>query len=115
LILFSFSRFAMLSFILMVIVGFGDMLHTAASNTILQTITDDDKRGRVTSMYTISIVGIAPFGSLLIGELAKYLGITNTIIIGGVACLVGAFVFLRKIPELKQNSKQVLRISNYDT
>ena len=115
LILFSFSRFAMLSFILMVIVGFGDMLHTAASNTILQTITDDDKRGRVTSMYTISIVGIAPFGSLLIGELAKYLGITNTIIIGGVACLVGALVFLRKLPELKQDSKQVLPISNYDT
>lgn len=109
LILFSFSRFPVLSFILMVIVGFGDMLHTAASNTILQTITDDDKRGRVTSMYTISIVGIAPFGSLLIGELAKYLGITHTIIIGGVACLAGALVFLRKLPELKEHTQRVLR------
>lgn len=102
LILFSFTNFLMFSFILMIVVGFGDMLHTSASNTLLQNITDDDKRGRVMSIYTMSIVGIAPFGSLLIGELAKSIGTTITILIGGAACIIGALVFLRKLPELKK-------------
>lgn len=102
LILFSFSSFLLLSFVLMIIVGFGDMLHTAASNTILQTITDDDKRGRVMSFYTMAIVGIAPFGSLLVGELGKAIGTPNTIIIGGATCILGALIFLGKLPELKK-------------
>ena len=102
LILFSFSRFYLFSFILMIVIGFGDMLHTSASNTILQTITDDDKRGRVMSFYTMAIVGIAPFGSLLVGELAKILGTPNTIMIGGVTCIIGALIFLRKLPDLKK-------------
>jgi MFS family permease len=102
LILFSFTHFPILSFILMIAVGFGDMLHTSASNTMLQNITDDDKRGRVMSIYTMSIVGIAPFGSLLIGELAKSLGTTITILIGGAACIIGALIFLRKLPDLKK-------------
>ena len=102
LILFSFTHFPILSFILMIAVGFGDMLHTSASNTMLQNISDDDKRGRVMSIYTMSIVGIAPFGSLLIGELAKSLGTTITILIGGAACIIGALIFLRKLPDLKK-------------
>lgn len=102
LILFSFSRFYLFSFIFMIVIGFGDMLHTAASNTILQTITDDDKRGRVMSFYTMAIVGIAPFGSLVVGELAKILGTPNTIMIGGVTCIIGALIFLRKLPDLKK-------------
>jgi len=54
------------------------------------------------SIYTMSIVGIAPFGSLLIGELAKSLGTTITILIGGAACIIGALIFLRKLPDLKK-------------
>ena len=102
LILFSFTHFQVFSFILMIVVGFGDMLHTSASNTMIQTITDDDKRGRVMSIYTMAIVGIAPFGSLLVGELAKSIGTPNTIIIGGATCIIGALIFLRKLPDLKK-------------
>ena len=107
LILFSFSRFYLFSFILMIVIGFGDMLHTAASNTILQTITDDDKRGRVMSFYTMAIVGIAPFGSLLVGELAKVIGTPNTILIGGITCIIGALIFLKKLPDLKKLVRHV--------
>jgi MFS family permease len=77
------------------------MLHTASSNTILQTITDDDKRGRVMSFYTMAIMGTAPFGSLIAGFLAKTIGTPETILIGGVSCVIGALFFLRKLPELK--------------
>jgi MFS family permease len=101
LITFSLSRYYPLSLFLMVITGLGMMLHTASSNTILQTITDDDKRGRVMSFYAMAIMGTAPFGSLMAGGLAKLIGAPNTILVGGVACIIGAIFFFRKLPELK--------------
>jgi len=102
LIILSFSRSISVSLMLMIIIGAGMMLHTASSNTILQTITDDDKRGRVMSFYALAIMGTAPFGSLLAGSLAKIIGTPYTILIGGISCVVGAFVFYRKLPELKR-------------
>jgi MFS family permease len=102
LVALSFSRNFPVSLLLMVIIGVGMMLHTASSNTIIQTITDDDKRGRVMSFYTIAIMGTAPFGSLLAGSLAKIIGTPYTILIGGISCIIGAFFFYRKLPELKR-------------
>jgi len=97
----SFSRIFPVSLILMVFVGLGMMMQTAASNTILQTITDDDKRGRVMSFYTMAIMGTAPFGSLLAGSMAKMIGTPFTIFAGGLTCIIGALFFMRKLPELK--------------
>lgn len=103
LIAFAFSRWLWLSFILMFVVGFGMMQQMAGSNTILQTISPDDKRGRVMSYYTVSIVGMAPFGSLLSGWLAARIGAPLALAIGGAFCLAGAGLFalrLRRIREL---------------
>jgi len=97
----SFSRIFPLSLILMIFIGLGMMMQTAASNTILQTITDDDKRGRVMSFYSMAIMGTAPFGSLIAGWLAKVIGTPGTIFAGGISCIIGALFFLRKLPELK--------------
>lgn len=97
----SFSKSLLLSLLLMVIAGLGLMLHTASSNTILQTITDDDKRGRIMSLYTMAIMGTAPFGSLIAGSLAKVIGTPNTILAGGIISIIGAFYFFRKLPELE--------------
>jgi MFS family permease len=101
LIALSFSRIYPLSLILMIFIGLGMMMQTAASNTILQTITDDDKRGRVMSFYTMAIMGTAPFGSLIAGWLAKMVGTPGTIFAGGLSCIIGALFFLRKLPGLK--------------
>ena len=101
LIVLSFSRIFPLSLVLMIFIGLGMMMQTAASNTILQTITDDDKRGRVMSFYTMAIMGTAPFGSLMAGGLAKVIGTPWTIFTGGIACIIGALFFLRKLPELR--------------
>ncbi len=102
LVILSFSRVVALSLLVMVFVGMGLMLQAASSNTILQTITEDDKRGRVMSFYTMAIMGTAPFGSLLAGWLAKSIGTPFTILTGGVFSIAGALIFLRKLPELKQ-------------
>jgi MFS family permease len=102
LIILSFSRVFSLSLVLMVFIGLGMMMQTAASNIIIQTVTDDDKRGRVMGFYSMAIMGTAPFGSLLAGWLAKVIGTPWTIFTGGAATIIGALFFLRKLPELKK-------------
>lgn len=102
LITLSFSKSFVISEFLMFFTGLGMMTHTAASNTILQTLTDDNKRGRVMSFYTMALMGTAPFGSLLAGWMAKMIGTPWTIFIGGAACMTGALIFYRRLPELKR-------------
>ncbi len=92
----------------MVITGLGMMLQMASSNTMLQTIVDDDKRGRVMSFYTMAFMGTAPFGSLLAGSAAKVIGVPYTILFGGIACIVGALIFMRKLPEISQSIHPIL-------
>ncbi len=102
LISFSLSRLFIPSLVLMVITGCGMMLQMASSNTVIQTIVDDDKRGRVMSFYAMAFMGTAPFGSLLAGGLAKWVGAPFTLMIGGITCIIGAILFIRKLPELKK-------------
>ncbi|PIS29189.1 MAG: MFS transporter [Candidatus Marinimicrobia bacterium CG08_land_8_20_14_0_20_45_22] len=102
LIAFALSRSFLFSLILLLITAFGMLIQMTASNTILQTITDDDKRGRVMSFYTMAFMGTVPFGSLLAGALASSVGAPNTLIIGGVTIIIGAVVFARKLPELRK-------------
>jgi MFS family permease len=107
LIAFSLSRNFLLSLMMMIVAGLGMMLHTAASNTILQTIVEEDKRGRVMSIYTMAIMGTAPFGSLLSGSIAKLFGSPVTILAGGILCIAGSFLFYRKLPGLKDKVRPI--------
>lgn len=99
---FSFSGYFLLSLGLMVFIGLGMMLQMASSNTIIQTVVDDDKRGRVMSFYTMAFMGTTPFGSFLAGSLASRLGAPNTLLIGGAVCVLGAVIFFRYLPKLKE-------------
>ncbi len=102
LVIFSLTRTLYFSIILMFAAGLGMIMQMASSNTIIQTMIDDDKRGRVMSFYIIAFIGTAPFGSLLAGGLAKIIGAPYTIMIGGIACILGAAVFTRKLSGLKK-------------
>jgi len=101
LILLSLSRVFWLAFIIMILAGAGMMLVMASSNTVIQTVIDDNKRGRVMSFYAMAFMGTAPFGSLIAGSLAKIIGTPYTLAIGGFSCMIGATIYLRKIPELQ--------------
>ena len=98
LVSFSLSSSFPLSIILMIITGVGMMMQTACSNTILQTISDNDKRGRVMSFYTMAFMGTAPIGSFLAGSIASMIGAPATLLIGGIACVIGAAIFAQKLP-----------------
>ena len=101
LILFGFSHVLWISLMLMLPVGWGMMTGLASSNTIIQTLVPEDKRGRVMSYYTMAFVGMAPFGSLLAGGLAHWLGAPQTVILTGGACLAGCLWYTTELPKIR--------------
>ncbi len=107
LISFSLSRMLWISLPLMFLMGLGMIMQMAACNTVIQTIVDDDKRGRVMSFYVMAFIGTAPFGSLLAGTLASSIGAPNTLTIGGILCVLGAVVFTTKLPDLRKAIRPV--------
>ena len=78
---------------LLTVVGFGILVTSVSVNMILQTIVEDDKRGRVMSLYTAAFLGMSPFGAVIAGALADLVGVAATLTAGGVICaLAGAYL-----------------------
>ncbi len=98
---FSFSRVTWVSMAFLVLVGFGMMVQNVSSNTYVQTIVDDDKRGRVMSFYNMAFFSTMPFGSLLAGSLASRIGAPSTLLISGISCLIGMVLFVSKRSSFK--------------
>ena len=96
----SFVRSVVPALPLFFIAGFGMISAMASGNTVLQSIVDDDKRGRVMSFFSMAMMGFAPFGNLLAGAVAERVGSPHTIMTGGILCAAGALVFLRKSGEI---------------
>ncbi len=98
----ALSHFLPLSLFSMLFIGLGTILQIASSNTILQTIVEDDKRGRLMSLYGMSFLGMVPLGNLWGGISANQIGAANTLIIDGIACILGAILFARYLPGLRK-------------
>lgn len=107
LVALSLSRDIRLSMLFMVITGFGMIVQMASSNTVLQTIVDEDKRGRVMGLYTMSIRGVAPFGSLLGGALASLIGTPQTLLVSGLICIAGGLFFARHLSEWRRHVRPI--------
>jgi MFS family permease len=107
LVLFGLSHVMWLSVSLMLLTGFGMMQGMAASNTIIQTVVPEDRRGRVMSYYTVAFVGMAPFGSLLAGFLAHKLGAQHTVIITGSVVILGAMWFATRLPAIREQIRPI--------
>ena len=86
----------------MTVIGLGLMVQMASTNTVLQTIVDDDKRGRIMSFYSMAFMGMVPLGSLIAGVLAQYIGAPLTVILGGTCCIAGSIDFARRLPALRE-------------
>jgi MFS family permease len=109
LIVFALSHVFWLSLLALLVAGGAMMLQMAASNTILQTIVDEDKRGRVMSLYTMAFMGMAPVGSLLAGWAAEWLGAPTTVALAGASCLAGSLLFATVLPDLREKVRPIYR------
>ena len=98
---FGLSRAFWLSMIMVFIAGMGMMQGMASSNTVIQTIVSEDKRGRVMSYYTMAFVGMAPFGSLLAGSMASAIGAPRTVALNGCIVVLGAAWFATRLKALR--------------
>jgi MFS family permease len=109
LVALGFSRTLWLSLVTLAVAGFGMMVLMAASNTFLQTVADDDKRGRIVSMYTMAYIGLAPFGSLMAGAIAQRIAAPFTIALGGITVIVAAGLFAYHIPLFRELVRPIYR------
>ena len=107
LIAFGFSHYLWLSMLMMLITGFGMMQGLTCSNTIIQTLVDENMRGRVMSYYTMAFLGMAPFGSLLAGAMADGIGAPGTVIVSGIACIFGGIWFTTQLPAIRRDMRPV--------
>mgnify|MGYP000240229010 CR=1 FL=1 len=104
---FACSPYVWLSALCLVGVGAGMMIEMAACNTLIQTMVDEDKRGRVMGFYSMAFQGTAPFGSLLAGWLSRSLGVREVVLGSAVIIVLGAIAFATQIKRLRQSARPV--------
>ena len=104
---FAVSQYLVLSLAALAVAGFGAMTVVASCNTILQTILEDDKRGRVMSFFTVAFMGMAPFGSFGAGVMAELIGPRDTLLTGTLCCLVGTVLFARHLPHIREKVRPI--------
>ena len=101
-IVFALSRNFYFSMFTLLFTGLGMIFQMASSNTIIQTIVDERKRGRVMSFYTMAFMGTAPFGSFLAGWSANLIGAPATLVVGGILCIAGSIAYLFVLPKIRK-------------
>ncbi len=92
-----------LTCVLIAVAGFGMMVLYAAGNTLLQTLVDDDKRGRIMSLYTMTFLGMNPLGALIAGSLAEQWGVRNVLLAGGLVCLLASLAYYKVLQRLPRD------------
>lgn len=108
LILFSFSHSFPLSLLLLAPAGFCLFYVITASNTLIQAMSPDAMRGRAIGVFSMLILGVAPFGALMSGFIAQRIGAPLTVALGGLACAVGALVCSLNLPALTVKGDQLI-------
>src|SRR5690606_9881346 len=98
---FSFSTVLWLSLVLMLFTGFGMIVTMASCNTLLQTLVDEDKRGRVMSLYATAFMGMAPLGSILASTIAEQIGVAYTLLGCVLLCAISVIPFALNLKRLR--------------
>jgi hypothetical protein len=91
-----------MSALMLVGVGVSSIAFSALNQTYLQTLADDEMRGRVMSLLTLTTFGLQPFGQLEMGALASILGPSLAVVLGGLVCAVLAVATLSRRSTLDQ-------------
>jgi MFS family permease len=92
-LVFAYSPWFYLSLAIMPLIGYSVMRQMASANTTIQTCIRDEYRGRVMALYSMTVVGLGPFGSLAAGALAGKLGARATVAAGGVLAIAAATAY----------------------
>lgn len=102
LILLSLSRIYLLSIVILIILGWASVTAISLINTLLQTLVSDELRGRIMSVFMLVFAGAMPFGNLLSGSISHVFGVSVSIMINGIICIVFFTVIDFIYPELRK-------------
>ena len=105
---FAWSRWLPLSLVMMGLTGTGGVLFMASSNTVIQSLVEEDKRGRVMSIFMMAFTGTAPLGNLAMGFVASHFGASRALFVSGISCALVSFVFFRKLPGIRAAAAPLL-------
>lgn len=108
LIIFAAARLFWMSLVILAGVGFSWMVLIASCNTLLQALAADEMRGRVMSIFSMMLVGMAPFGSLIAGWLADRIGAPLVVAMGGLLCAAAGLIFARQLPRFRETALPIL-------
>lgn len=108
-IAFAASRFLSLALLALAVVGLGGVLMMASGNTLLQSLIEEEKRGRVMSIFTMAFTGTMPLGNLAVGAIAGKFGASPALIFSGIFCVIVAIIFYRKLPELRAAAAPLMK------
>lgn len=103
LIVFSFLHSYILSLVILSGIGFFIVANNATGNTIIQSYVPDHLRGRIMSVWSLVLVGLAPIGSFFVGSLAEGVGAPFTIRVSALICLAAALVIVPQIIGLRHS------------
>lgn len=97
--LFPFTSSFWLAATELILIGFCSINVVAASNALIQSLVDDEMRGRVMSIFTVAFFGISPLGSLAVGGTSKLIGVRTTLLSCALVVIIAggiAFAALRQ-------------------
>lgn len=91
-----------LAFAALVLAGWGFMSQNAGINLLVQRLSPPEMRGRVMGLYSMAFVGMSPFGSLMLGQLAAHLGPRGAVATGASCLLLASIAFRVHLPRLRE-------------
>jgi MFS family permease len=91
---------------LLTVLGFSTILMVAGSNTLIQTVVEDEYRGRVMAIFSTAFLGIAPLGSLTVGALADRLGVRQTLLGCGLLALALGIAYFGQLKKQQGRGDQ---------
>ncbi|MCW2955912.1 MAG: major facilitator protein [Thermoleophilia bacterium] len=99
--LFALSPWFWLALVFLALAGAADMVSAIFRQTILLTVVPDELRGRMSSVHIMVVTGGPPVGDMVSGTLGETIGVRQSSLVGGLACIGGVLVLARRIPEFR--------------
>lgn len=101
-VVFGLSRNFWLSMIMLIITGMCDNINVVIRQTLMQYVTPDEMRGRVSSVNALCVASSNELGSFESGFTAQLFGTVPAIVFGGGGAIVVALVIMSLAPQLRR-------------
>jgi hypothetical protein len=101
---FGLVRSLPVALVALAVAGGADVVSAVFRGTILQLTVPDALRGRLSAIHTAVVTGGPRLGDAEAGAVAALTSLKFSVVSGGLACMLGALVIGKVMPELWRHS-----------